>query len=81
MRRGRRIRGTSGSREGFISICGCFCFCFCFPAKKRSEHSLISEVKRAEKEEDIGAEDLEGMMVDEVRSQRRGGEKGKNRCK
>lgn len=42
-----------------------------FPPKKRLKHSLISEVERAEKEEEVEVEDLGGRMFKEERPQKR----------
>lgn len=65
VRRERKFSGRSGSRDGFGFIC------VFFPPKKRLRHSLISEIKRAEKEEEVEVEDLGGRMFDEERPQKR----------
>lgn len=45
--------------------------CFFSPPKKSLKHSLISEVKRTEKEEEVEVEDLGCWMFDKERPQMR----------
>lgn len=67
VRKDRKFIGKSGSRNGFVFMC------VFFPPKKRLKHSLISEVKRGEKEEEVEVEDLGGQMFVEERPQKRPG--------
>lgn len=65
VRRDRKFSRRSGSTDRFGFIC------VFSPPKKRLKHSLISEVKRTEKEEEVEVEDLGCRMFDKERPQRR----------